>query len=197
MCTAVLRPTRPIPRPPFTVSRSGVIAPKGVKVKRIDIYVVILLEQRGLISAEQEALQEKLHQTIKIFGRKVGMSALVVCFLDDKGNPDFERNSTYERRFGLSAKKAPHIVLLSTHPDRWRPADKSVILSLDRTPVDRVHIILAEVADYVYKGKIPRYRMKLRLLYEASKKWLNDHEEEIIRGTELVAKGLEEIPKQS
>lgn len=183
-----------IPRVPFQADERTIVPKefKGHAIKRIDIYVMFLFETETLISEQQLKIQENLlGKTLQDFSKKIGMRALAVWLIEDAGGkPDVDRNLQYQQKFGLNTKKAPHIVILTKHPDDWKKGDKLVSFSFNRAPMDRVYVILADIADYIRENKVPRYRMKLRLIYEALRKWLNDHKQDLKEGAEIAANWL-------
>ena len=106
----------------------------------------------------------------------------MIWFVRKKGENttiDYERNSDFMETFGLDIKKAPHIVIIDEHPDKWKSGDKLVDLGLNRLPEQRVYVILAGIAGYIRKKKIPGKQIQLRMVYEASKLWLDDHREDV------------------
>ncbi len=190
-----IRGSGTIPKAPFVAKGQNIIVPKsfrGKLVEQIDIYILFLFETETFTPLRQRLIQEKLlSEALEDFSKKIGMKAAAIWFINRKGTrPDIERNRYYIDRFDLDTKKAPYIVILRKHPDDWKSGDKFVKFSLNRTPINRVYIILAGVADYVKKGKVPKRRMKLRLIFEACKMWFNDHRKDLKDGSEIAASWL-------
>ncbi|MDE1854057.1 MAG: hypothetical protein KGI38_10000 [Thaumarchaeota archaeon] len=153
----------------------------------MDFYVMFLFNEQKLLSREQLKIQDKLQETFRTFGREIGMKALAISLVKEDGRLlDVEKDREYQDKFGLDSAKAPHIVVLDTHPDDWTPGNRIVRFSLNRTPSARLYIILDDVADLVRRHEILRHKLKLRMIYEGMKKWLNDHRKDLREGAEVV-----------
>lgn len=177
-----VRPDEPIPQVGTIIDSQFIAQRKFIgKPLQPKIFVLILMGRQSFISEEQWINQQKLIESLNDFSEAIGANALGIWFVDDSGeHPDFNRGEYYCEIFGIGGilKKAPHIVIIEKHPDDWNKGDKIGYISLNRIQPDRLHILLAEAAEYIREGKIPLYKSKIRVAYEALKKWFDDHIEE-------------------
>lgn len=122
---------------------------------------------------KQETTLQRVFEAYLAFAITTGPRHAAVWFIKPKpagksaawANPeniDVDRSVYYCQRFRLAGSEGPHIVVSTTHPDRWTPGppsgtttgDASVVLALGGSEPDAIIQLLKKLNDQVVSEKL-------------------------------------------
>jgi hypothetical protein len=150
------------------------------KLGKFDFYILPLFARWSLLSENQQNIQRKLLYSDlgKDFSEAVGGNVAVYWLMDDElEEPDFERMEKYFEKFKIKEpfKKAPHIVILTKHPDKWTESDPIARISLNLLSPESLHAYLARIAQEVRKKRLPKEsKERMLIIFEHAKKVMKD-----------------------
>jgi hypothetical protein len=122
---------------------------------------------------KQEAALRDLFAAYRAFAVTSGSRHAAVWFVKSKSSVeravaedpkslDIERSVSYCQRFRLVPSEGPHIVVTTTHPDRWappadsssRPGDPLVVLALGEKTAEEIARLIRRLNDQVVSERL-------------------------------------------
>ena len=107
------------------------------------------------LTAKKKPALRQVFEAYVAFARTTGDRHAGVWFVvkdgsrDKAADLDVERNVRYCQKFNLTPGEGPHVVVVTTHPDQWKPTDAVVMLALGGSDTGDIITLFRKLNDQI------------------------------------------------